>query len=125
MMAGSSGLFEHNLPQGFHYRENFITEADERVLLDAIAHVAFSDFEMRGVVARRRVAFFGQSYDRGAAGPFPESCCRCAPRLRSGLVSMPQRLRLRWRSSTSIGPARPPVGIATRRSTILSQASRC
>ena len=33
MMAGSSGLFEHNLPQGFHYRENFITEADERVLL--------------------------------------------------------------------------------------------
>jgi hypothetical protein len=39
--------------------------------LDAIAHVAFSDFEMRGVVARRRVAFFGQSYDRGAAGPLP------------------------------------------------------
>jgi alkylated DNA repair dioxygenase AlkB len=26
---------------------------------------------MRGVVARRRVAFFGQSYDRGAAGPLP------------------------------------------------------
>src|SRR5687767_9345335 len=72
MMAGSPGLFEHNLPQGFHYRENFITEADERVLLDAIAQVAFSDFEMRGVVARRRVAFFGQSYDRGAAGPLPE-----------------------------------------------------
>jgi alkylated DNA repair dioxygenase AlkB len=71
-MAGSPGLFEHNLPQGFHYREHFITEADERVLLDAIARVAFSDFEMRGVVARRRVAFFGQSYDRVAAGPLPE-----------------------------------------------------
>ena len=65
MMAASPGLFDHSLPQGFHYRENFITEADERVLLDAIGHVAFSDFEMRGVVARRRVAFFGQSYDRG------------------------------------------------------------
>ena len=39
--------------------------------MDAIAGVAFSDFEMRGVVARRRVAFFGQSYDRGAAGPLP------------------------------------------------------
>jgi len=26
---------------------------------------------MRGVVARRRVAFFGQSYDRAAAGPLP------------------------------------------------------
>ena len=70
-MAGSPGLFEHNLPEGFHYRENLITEADERVLLDAIAHVAFSDFELRGVVARRRVAFFGQSYDRAAAGPLP------------------------------------------------------
>lgn len=70
-MAGSSRLFEPDLPPGFHYRENFITEADERVLLDAIANVSFADFEMRGVVARRRVAFFGQSYDRGAAGPLP------------------------------------------------------
>ena len=58
-------------PPGFHYRENFITEADERVLLDAIADVAFSDFEMRGVVARRRVAFFGEGYDRVTAGPLP------------------------------------------------------
>jgi alkylated DNA repair dioxygenase AlkB len=72
MMAGSPGLFEHNLPRGFHYREHFITEADEQVLLEAIARVAFSDFEMRGVVARRRVAFFGKSYDRMAAGPLPE-----------------------------------------------------
>jgi alkylated DNA repair dioxygenase AlkB len=71
-MAGSPGLFEQDLPQGFRYHENFITEADERALLDAIAHVAFSDFEMRGVVARRRVAFFGQSYDRMAARPLPE-----------------------------------------------------
>ena len=71
MMAASPGLFDHSLPQGFHYRENFITEADERGLLEAIGHVAFSDFEMRGVVARRRIAFFGQSYDRGAAGPLP------------------------------------------------------
>jgi hypothetical protein len=71
MMAASPGLFDHSLPHGFHYRENFITEAEERVLLEAIGHVAFSDFEMRGVVARRRVAFFGQSYDRRAAGPLP------------------------------------------------------
>jgi alkylated DNA repair dioxygenase AlkB len=70
-MAGQPGLFEHHLPPGFHYREEFVTDADERVLLDAIADVAFSEFEMRGVVARRRVAFFGQSYDRAAAGPLP------------------------------------------------------
>jgi hypothetical protein len=70
-MAESPGLFEHNVPSGFHYREEFITSSDELVLLDAMADVAFSDFEMRGVVARRRVAFFGQSYDRAAAGPLP------------------------------------------------------
>ena len=68
MMAASPGLFDHSLPHGFHYRENFITEAEERVLLDAIGHVAFSDFEMRGVVARRRVAFFGQSVRSGGGG---------------------------------------------------------
>ena len=64
-------LFELDLPQGLQYREDFITDADERVLLEAIAAIAFSDFEMCGVVARRRVAFFGHSYDRAAAGPLP------------------------------------------------------
>jgi hypothetical protein len=58
-MAASPGLFEHHLPSGFQYREHFITEAQERLLLDAIASVEFANFEMRGVVARRRVAFFG------------------------------------------------------------------
>jgi len=70
-MGASPSLFERDLPLGFHYREGFITDAEERVLLEAIADVAFADFEMRGVVARRRVAFFGQSYDRAAAGPLP------------------------------------------------------
>jgi hypothetical protein len=70
-MVASRNLFERDWPLGFHYREDFITDADERVLLEAIADVAFADFEMRGVVARRRVAFFGQSYDRAPAGPLP------------------------------------------------------
>ena len=66
------GLFGPHAPSGFHYRDAFVDEVEERALLDAIGGVAFSDFEMRGVVARRRVAFFGQSYDRAAAGPIPE-----------------------------------------------------
>jgi alkylated DNA repair dioxygenase AlkB len=70
-MVASRTLFEPDWPPGFHYREEFITDADERVLLAAIADVQFTDFEMRGVVARRRVAFFGQSYDRAATGPLP------------------------------------------------------
>ena len=70
-MAGSLRLFEHPVPPGLDYRDDFVTEAEEQFLLEAIAGVAFSDFEMRGVVARRRVAFFGQSYDRIAAEPLP------------------------------------------------------
>ena len=70
-MAGSPGLFEPDLPPGFRYRQDFITQAEERTLVEAIASIAFSDFAMRGVVARRRVAFFGQSYDRESAGPLP------------------------------------------------------
>lgn len=71
VMASSRGLFASELPPGFSYRPEFITEADEHALAEAIGGVAFSDFEMRGVVARRRVAFFGRSYDRSAAEPLP------------------------------------------------------
>jgi hypothetical protein len=70
-MAALPNLFEVDVPVGFHYREDFITPADERVVLEAIAGVAFSDFEMRGVVARRRVAFFGHSYDGAHTRPLP------------------------------------------------------
>jgi hypothetical protein len=70
-VRGPSTLFEPDLPPGFCYRDDFITDADERVLLGEVAAIVFSEFEMRGVVARRRVAFFGQSYDRAAAGPIP------------------------------------------------------
>src|SRR5205809_112849 len=70
-MAAPRSLFERDLPMGLRYREDFIDEDDERLLVDAIHTVTFADFEMRGVVARRRVAFFGQAYDRTAAGPIP------------------------------------------------------
>jgi len=71
-MAKAPGLFGPDVPKGFQYREDFLTPGEERVLVDAVAGVAFSDFEMRGVVARRRVAFFGRSYDQTAVGPLPE-----------------------------------------------------
>jgi alkylated DNA repair dioxygenase AlkB len=61
-------LFEEAaVPQGFRYLSDFLTREDEALLAEHIAHVEFSPFEMRGVVARRRVAFFGRSYDSGAA----------------------------------------------------------
>lgn len=58
-------LFDPDLPDGFVYRPGFISSEDEAQLVGAIGEVEFSAFEMRGVVARRRVAFFGSSYDAG------------------------------------------------------------
>jgi alkylated DNA repair dioxygenase AlkB len=60
-----------SVPPGFQYRQGFITAADEASILEHIAAIEFSTFELRGVVARRRVAFFGRSYDSGAAQPAP------------------------------------------------------
>src|SRR3982751_791452 len=62
----SGSLFEATLPAGFHYRDTFIDTDEETQLASEIANVRFSVFEMRGVVARRRVAFFGRSYESGA-----------------------------------------------------------
>jgi len=64
-------LFEPDVPEGFQYREDVISEAEESALVAGIAAVEFSTFEMRGVVARRRVAFFGGSYDAGDAPTRP------------------------------------------------------
>jgi alkylated DNA repair dioxygenase AlkB len=76
MATGSSAgrLFEADLPSGFHYRDNFIAREDETSLVDAISRLEFSTFEMRGVAARRRVAFFGRAYDQtiGDTPPLPE-----------------------------------------------------
>jgi hypothetical protein len=67
----SRPLFDMDLPNGFQYRNDFITSADEALLAEAIGRLEFSTFEMRGVVARRRVAFFGRSYDAGGASTPP------------------------------------------------------
>ena len=67
-------LFGLNVPQGFEYRDGIITPHEEEALIENIKHVQFSNFEMRGVVARRRVAFFGHSYDSGGitSPPLPD-----------------------------------------------------
>jgi alkylated DNA repair dioxygenase AlkB len=62
-------LFGPDLPPGFEYREDFLSVGDESLLAEAIAKLHFDSFEMRGVVARRRVKFYGRSYD---AVPGPE-----------------------------------------------------
>jgi alkylated DNA repair dioxygenase AlkB len=63
----SGPLFDADVPAGFHYRDDFISAEQESRLAGEIARVQFSNFEMRGFVARRRVAFFGGAYDQGSA----------------------------------------------------------
>jgi hypothetical protein len=72
-MTPRGSLFEADVPDGFHYRDDFITRDEEARLAEEVAGLEFSNFEMRGVVARRRVAFFGRAYDSGTAviGPLP------------------------------------------------------
>jgi hypothetical protein len=69
-----SSLFGVEVPSGFLYRDDFITSDEESRLAGEIGRVQFSTFEMRGVAARRRVAFFGRSYDAGGGStpPLPE-----------------------------------------------------
>lgn len=71
MALARGSLFDVAVPDGFRYRDDFVTADEEAFLADQIACVQFSTFEMRGVVARRRVAFFGRSYDAGSASVTP------------------------------------------------------
>jgi len=64
-------LFEFDVPSGFHYHQDFITRDEEAALVGEAAGVEFSAFELRGVVARRRVAFFGRSYDAAGTPALP------------------------------------------------------
>ena len=74
MAAATGSLFDADVPPGFEYRAGIVSAAEETALAAAIAAVEFSTFEMRGVIARRRVAFFGETYDRGegSSPPLPE-----------------------------------------------------
>jgi alkylated DNA repair protein (DNA oxidative demethylase) len=49
-------------PEGFDCAPEFISEHEERALLEWIEGVEFRTFEMRGQEARRRVAHFGWEY---------------------------------------------------------------
>lgn len=69
-MSASGQLFGADTPPGFEYRDDFISIEEQTKLVDRINQVEFANFEMHGVIARRRVAFFGASYDRGD-GPSP------------------------------------------------------
>jgi DNA oxidative demethylase len=68
---------ESVLPDGLIYAAEFISRDEERQLIGAIRELRFGEVRLHGVVAKRRVAHFGRSYEYesarvGAAPPIPE-----------------------------------------------------
>jgi alkylated DNA repair protein (DNA oxidative demethylase) len=58
----ASTLFTPAVPDGFEYRDDFISQAEERSMLGVIEPLPFAQVVMRGVVAKRRTAHFGWTY---------------------------------------------------------------
>jgi alkylated DNA repair dioxygenase AlkB len=54
------------LPEGFVYQPDFLSEAEERDLLAQIATLSFQPFEFQGYVAKRRIVEYGWEYDFGS-----------------------------------------------------------
>jgi alkylated DNA repair dioxygenase AlkB len=51
------------LPEGFHYRLDFITPAEEAMLIAAIERMPLGHARYRAFTARRRIASYGSQYD--------------------------------------------------------------
>jgi alkylated DNA repair dioxygenase AlkB len=67
---GQSDLFGEpcGFPEGFRYRASFLTEGEERALVEAFASLEFKEFEFHGFLGRRRVVSFGWRYDFNEGG---------------------------------------------------------
>jgi alkylated DNA repair dioxygenase AlkB len=67
----------HTLPEGFDYRPDFLTHAEERRLLEVIDSLPLQEAEYREWRAKRRIVSYGGRYDfthrsLGTAPPIPE-----------------------------------------------------
>lgn len=65
------------LPEGFAYQAEFLSEAEETELLRVIQGLEFAAFDFHGYKARRRIVEYGWEYDFGsrkasATKPIPE-----------------------------------------------------
>jgi hypothetical protein len=76
-MAQQIGLFAPELPQGFLYKTEFISPAEEQTLVSQLRQLPFRPFEYQGYTARRNVVEYGYEYDyntnrTASAAPIPE-----------------------------------------------------
>jgi alkylated DNA repair protein (DNA oxidative demethylase) len=65
-------------PDGLRYQSEFLSEAEERRLIEIFGTLEFEEIRMKGVVARRTAVRYGMGYDYdrrvaiSGAAPFPE-----------------------------------------------------
>jgi alkylated DNA repair dioxygenase AlkB len=55
-----------DLPEGFLYQAEFLSEAEEAELRQTIERLEFGAYNFRGYIARRRVVTYGAGYDSGS-----------------------------------------------------------
>jgi hypothetical protein len=113
VVSTQRSLFEPDLPSGFRYRAELIGTDYEERLLDEIARVELAPFVMRGVEARRRVAFFGASYGRADAPPIPDFLLDLRERVASwsgvGSEAFGMALSNEYRPGSPVAPRRAAV----------------
>jgi alkylated DNA repair dioxygenase AlkB len=63
-------LFEQpfGFPDGFRYRPDLVSAAEERELIGALTDLPFKEFEFHGFAGKRRVVSFGWRYDFNGGG---------------------------------------------------------
>ena len=62
-MSPSSGEAAPKLPEGFRYRPELISPAEEDALLARVRELPFREFEFHGYTGKRRTVSFGWHYD--------------------------------------------------------------
>lgn len=100
------------LPEGFVYQLDFITAAEERALLGEIAHLQLEEAKYKEYTARRRIAYFGFSYDFvanrvGDAPPAPSFLAPLRAKMAAWMDVSPQALEqalvTEYRPGTALG----------------------
>lgn len=78
-MSTTPDLFDAKLraPEGFAYRDDVLSPAEERTCAERFATLPFAPFEFHGFVGKRRIVSYGWRYDYSAerlrpAGPIPD-----------------------------------------------------
>jgi DNA oxidative demethylase len=86
------------LPDGFHYREDFISEGEERQLIAFIQAQTFNEVRMHGVTAKRHVLHWGwdygyESWKIAPAAPIPQDFLELQRRAAQWMAIEPSALQ--------------------------------